>query len=247
MRVVHRVHGETAHGGPNTPPAHRARFAVAAQIVLVVTHFANRGAAVDMHLASLTGLEAQVGIDAFARGVLHGAARAARDLAALAGLDFDVVYGRSHRDVAQRHGVAGLDRCVRTGTHFVTGRKSLGRQNVTALAVGITHQRNVRRAVWIVFETLDHAHDAVLVPLEIDDAVLLARAAADMARGDAAEVIARTRLVLRNGERRVRVALVQMRAVYADDRSCARRCGLELDETHDFALEIGRASCRERV
>src|SRR5262245_53496210 len=95
VRVIHRIHGETAHGGPNAAPAHGSCFTVAAQVVLVITHFADCGAAIDVHLARLTRLQAQIRINTFACGVLHRAAGAARQLTALAWLDFNVVHGRA--------------------------------------------------------------------------------------------------------------------------------------------------------
>src|SRR5579862_7099115 len=85
VRMVDRVHRKTAHGGPDSQPALRAGLAVAAQIVLVIAHLAEGGAAIDVHLACLTRLQPQIGVDALARRKGHRAARAARKLAALAG------------------------------------------------------------------------------------------------------------------------------------------------------------------
>ena len=107
---------------------------------------------------------------------LAEAAGAARHLAALAGLQFDVVHDRADRDVAQLHGVARLDRRIRARADFVAGLHALGGEDVAALAIGILDQRDVAGAVRIVLETLDHALDAVLVALEVDDAVLVVRA-----------------------------------------------------------------------
>src|SRR5690606_33315973 len=90
VRVVHRVHHHAAHGRADAAPALGAGLAVVAQVVLVVRQLAQGGAAVDVHLAGLARLQADEGVNAFARGELRRAARAARDLAALAGLEFDV-------------------------------------------------------------------------------------------------------------------------------------------------------------
>ena len=134
---------------------------------------------------------------------------------------------RAHRDVAQRHGIARLDRRIGAGADLVARLDALGRQDVAALAVGVLDQRDVRGAVRIVLDRLDDAGDAVLVALEIDDAVLLARTAALVARGDAAGMVARAGLALRDGQRRVRLALVQVRAVDLDDETRAGRSRLE--------------------
>ena len=69
-------------------------------------------------------------------------------------------------------------------------RHALGRDDVAALAVGVAEQRDVGAAVRVVLEPLDLGRNAVLVALEVDQAVVLLVAAALMARGDAAVVVA---------------------------------------------------------
>src|SRR5262249_3708208 len=160
--------------------------------------------AVDVHFARLAGLHAQVGVDALARGVRNGAAGAARELAALAGLQLDVVDDRADRHMTQRHRVAGLDRRIGAGAHFIAGLQALRRDDVATLAIRVLDERDVGRAVRIVLEALHGAGDAVLVALEVDDAVLLRRAAALVARGDAAEAVASAGLLLVRRERLVR-------------------------------------------
>src|SRR5215468_6617319 len=53
VRMIHRIHGESAHRRAHALPALRPGLAVAAQVVLVVAHLADGGAAVDVHLARL--------------------------------------------------------------------------------------------------------------------------------------------------------------------------------------------------
>src|SRR4029079_7078750 len=130
-------------------------------------------------------------VQALARRELRGAAGAARQLAALAGLELDVVNRRTDRDVGQLHGVAGLDRRFRTRDHRVTGSDALRRDDVATLAVLVQHEREMRGAVRIVFDALHLARNAVLVTQEVDHAVLLFVTVALVAHGLAAEVIAR--------------------------------------------------------
>ncbi len=118
--------------------------------------------------------------------------------------------------------VAGLDRRIRTRANLVARLHALRREDVATLAVRILDQRDVARAVRIVLNALDNTGDAVLVALEVDDAVLLTRTTTDVAGGDAAGVVASTRLVLVPGQRQVRTALVQVRAIDLDDRPGAR-------------------------
>src|SRR5690349_10331918 len=104
VRVIDRVHGESAHRRADAAPALGASLAVAAQVVLIVPHLADRRAAVDVYLACLAGLEAHVGVDPLAGRERHRAAGAARELAAAAWLQLHVVDDRADRHVAQRHG-----------------------------------------------------------------------------------------------------------------------------------------------
>jgi hypothetical protein len=134
--------------------------------------------------------------------------------------------------VAQLHGVARLDRGVGARAHFVTGLHALGGENVAALAIGVLDQRDVAGAVRIVLETFNHALDAVLVALEIDEPVLVVRAAALMARGDAAHVVATGMARLLDDQRLVRAALPQVRLVELDDKPRARRSRLHFDDWH---------------
>src|ERR1700733_5939879 len=224
VRVIDGIHGKTAHRRADAAPALGARLAVAAQVVLVVAHLADGRAAIHVHAARLGRFQAQRGVDALARGVLHRAAGASGELPALAGLQFHVVHQGADRNVPQRHRIAGLDGRVGAGADLLPGNHALGRQDVAALAVRVADERDVAGAVRIVFDALDAAGDAVLVALEVDETVLLARATAVVPGRDAPEMIARARLALRRRERLVRAALVQMRAIDLDHRARARRC-----------------------
>src|SRR5262249_36598488 len=112
VRVVDRIHRKTAHCGTYTAPTLRAGLSVTTQVVLVVAHFADRGATVDVHLARLSRLQTHIGINAFACRERHGAAGAAGELSASTRLQLDVVHDRAHGNVAQCHRIAGLDRSI---------------------------------------------------------------------------------------------------------------------------------------
>src|SRR5690606_8269095 len=115
---------------------------------------------------------------------------------ALAGLHFDAVNGRTHRDVAQRQGVARLDRCIAASNHLITGLQPLRGDDVATLAIDIAQQRDMRRAIRIVFDPLHARRNAFLVTLEVDDTVMLLVTTTDVTGGDAAMVVAATSLAL---------------------------------------------------
>jgi hypothetical protein len=54
VRVINRVHGYTTNGWPHTSPTLGTGFTELAQVVFVVTHFANSCPTVDVNFAHLT-------------------------------------------------------------------------------------------------------------------------------------------------------------------------------------------------
>ena len=70
------------------------------------------------------------------------------------------------------------------------------REDVALLAVAVVQQRDAGGAVGIVLDRRDLGRNRILGALEVDDAVLLARAAAFVARRDVAVVVAAGMLLL---------------------------------------------------
>jgi hypothetical protein len=131
------------------------------------------------------------------------------------------------------HGIAGLDGGLAAGADLIAFLHALGREDVATLAVAIKNQGDVGGAVRIVFDALHHARDAVLLATEIDDAVLLPRAAAVVTRGDAAKMIARTGAVLGDREGLIGASLVQVALADTHLEARAGRSGFEFDQRHD--------------
>src|SRR5690606_10138556 len=221
VRVVDRVHGRAAHGRLDAAPALGARLAQLLQVVLDVADLADGGAALGRYAAHLARAQAQGGVSALAGHQLHAGASCTGHLRALARLHLDAVHRGAQRDVAQRQGVADLDRRIRAGHHLVAGLQALGRDDVAALAVDVHQQRDVRGAVGVVLDPLHARRNAFLVALEVDDAVVLLVATADVAGGDAAVVVAATGTALLLQQRRVRFALVQLGRHHADRGTAA--------------------------
>src|SRR5262249_17994789 len=78
------------------------------------------------------------------------------------------------------------------------------RQDVALLAVEVVEQGDAAVAVRVVLDRRDLRLEVVLVPLEVDDAVLLLVAAAAMASGLAALVVAAAGVVLGREQRLLR-------------------------------------------
>src|SRR5688500_6976597 len=232
VRMVDRVHRRTAHRRAHATPAARAGLAELLQVVLGVADLADRRAAFRRNLAHLAGAQAQRGITLLASDQLRRGTCRTRDLRTLARLHLDAMHRRADRDVAQRKRVADLDRRITTGHQLIADLRTLRRDDVATFTVHETQQRDVRSAVGIVLDALDAAGDAFLVALEVDDPVMLLRAAALVARRDATVVVAATGLRLLLGQRRVRRALVQARRDHAHDCTAAGGSWFDSNQCH---------------
>ena len=117
------------------------------------------------------------------------------------GLELDVVHHGADGDVAQRQRVAGADLGALARLQLVADLQVLRGEDVALLAVEVVQQRDAAGAVGVVLDGRDLGGDAVLVPLEVDDAVLLLVAATAVAGGLAAVVVAATGAALLGEQR----------------------------------------------
>src|SRR6266516_3945382 len=109
VRMVDRVHRGAADGRALAAPAATAGLAVGDVLVVDIADLADGRPARQRTAAHLARGQAQDAVTLILRDQLDARARRARHLAALAGLQLDVVDERAGRDVRQRQGVAGLD------------------------------------------------------------------------------------------------------------------------------------------
>src|SRR6266853_4578506 len=232
MRVVDRVHRHPAHRRADSAPAHRAGLAELAQIVLLVADLADRGPALEQNLSDLAGAQPDLGVASLARQQLHRGAGRARQLRAFARHHLDAMNGRAHRDIAQRERVADPDRRFLSALDLGPDAQAARGDDVTALAVGVTQQRQMGGAVWIVFDALDLGDDAVLVATEIDHAVMLLVPAALVAGRDATKVVAAGPPDLALGQRGQRPSFVKIGTDDLDQSAPPRGSGLDLDQRH---------------
>src|SRR6185295_11781572 len=152
-------------------PAAAPRLADRHVLVIEVADLADRRQALDVDLANLARRHAHAGIVALARDELHRGAGAARNLAALARFQLDVVDLRAERDVLQRQAVARQDVDVGARDDGVAHLDAERLQDVALLAVRVRQQRDARRAVRVVLDGRDLRRDVRLVALEVDHPV----------------------------------------------------------------------------
>src|SRR5258707_4863116 len=185
VRVVDRVHHDTADGGALALPPHAAGLTPVDVGLCGVTDLADGGAAAHVDAADLTGGHAQGRVGAFLAEQLDAGASRPRQLGAAAGPQLHRVDQGTRGDVAHRQVVAGLDVGVGAGLHDVALREPLRRNDVALLTVEEVRQRDVRGAVWVVLDVRDLGVDAVLVvATEVDHAVGALVAAALVPGGD---------------------------------------------------------------
>src|SRR5699024_10327342 len=143
VRVIHRVHGDTAHRRPTTAPARGTGLAERNQGVLMIADIANRGPAMHMHPANLARPQTYGDVITAARGNLGAGAGTARQLTTLARTHFNAMYRRAHRNGGQRQGVATSNRCLGAGNHAVADLQAPRRNDVSPFAVRVQQQRQV--------------------------------------------------------------------------------------------------------
>src|SRR4051794_17351120 len=184
--MVDGVHGHATALGTDALPAIAAGLADGDQLGLGVADLADGGPAVDGHPAHLGAGQAQGGEVALLGHQLDAGAGAAPHFAAGARLDLDVVHRGADGDVAQGQRVARADVGLLAALQRVADAH-LGRgDDVALLTVEVVEQGDAGVAVGVVLDGGDLGRHAVLVPLEVDDAVLALVAATAVTGGLAA-------------------------------------------------------------
>src|SRR5580692_9702141 len=234
-RMIHRVHGLAADMAAPAHPAAATGLADRNVHVVRIGHRADGGDAAAVHQALFAGIQSQDHIFAVAADDLRVSAGRARDLAALADLDLDIVDDSADRDIGGRHGIARLDVDMLAGDHHVADREPLRRQDIVERAVVVFDQRDEGGAVRVVFEPLDLGRRVELAALEIDLAVGLLVAAAPITRRDVAIVVAAAGRILAFGQRLHRLAGIERGAVDQHQLALARRDRIILLQCHPAA------------
>src|SRR5687767_1104004 len=156
VRVVDRVHGDTADGRALALPPHAAGLSPVDVGLLGVAHLADGGAAAHVDVADLARGHPQLREAALTGDQLDAGAGRAGDLRAATGPELDGVDDGADGDVAQRQVVAGLDVGGRTALDEVALLQLRRRDDVALLAVSEVQQRDPRGAVRVVLRSEEH-------------------------------------------------------------------------------------------
>ena len=189
VRVIHRIHGDTAYGRAYATPTFCPGFSEFSQRVLRVPDFSDCRPALNEHPSGLTRPKAHQGIRALATEILDGGSGRPGELGTFAGFQFDTVHNGANRNIFERKSIPSPDRNILSRGNRVTHSQTLGRDDVTPFTISIEQQRDVGASVGIVFQTLYLRRDAVLFAREINYAIVAFVATAAMADGDPAGIV----------------------------------------------------------
>src|SRR4051794_39131559 len=114
----------------------------------------------------------------------------ARDLPSTARSQFDIVNIGSERNCAKRQRVAQVRRNIVPCRDARANLKAVRRENVTYFTIAVFNESNARRAIRVVLDADHFRRDAVFAPFEIDFAILLLVAAANVPRRQPTTVVA---------------------------------------------------------
>src|SRR5687767_9882279 len=233
VRVVDRVHGDTADGRALALPPHAAGLAPVDVRLLGVAHLADGRAAAHVDVADLARRHAQLGEATLTGDQLDAGTRRAGDLRAATGPELDGVHHGADGDVPQRQVVAGLDVGRGAALHRVALLQLRRGDDVPLLAVGEVQQRDPRGAVRVVLDVRDLGRHAVLVrPAEVDQPVGALVSAALVACGDLAVDVASTAAVQRPDQRLLGMVAGDLGEVGDAGAAAARRRRLVLTDRH---------------
>ena len=186
-------------------PPRASRLAPRDIFVVRVADLPNRRKTIEQHLAGLARRQLHQPVVTFFGNQLRGATGRAHHLRAFSGLQFHIVDRRARRNIPQRQGVPHQNVRLRSTQNLLPDFESIGLHNVSLLAIGVTQQRNSRRASGIVFDRHHRRGNAMLVALEVNRAQLALVAAAPEAHGRVAGIAPSARPQLALNQRLVRL------------------------------------------
>ena len=150
--------------------AHVTLAAGLAQVDVLMVNVGNDadgGDAVQTNVAHLTGRQTNQSVAVLLRHQLSHDASGTDQLAALAGVELNVVDHGTNGDVLEGQSVAGLDVRVGASHNGVADLQAVGSQDVALDAVGVLDQSDESRTVGIVLQGLDGRGDVKLVPMKL--------------------------------------------------------------------------------
>jgi hypothetical protein len=139
--------------------------------MIQISNLANRRHAFNIHEPDFARRQLDMRVSCFFRNELCRSTGADAPSVRLFRPQFNVVQRRAQGNIAERKSIAHQNIGFVSGDNRHANLQSNRLKNVTSLAIRITKQRNKRRAVGIVFDSLDFCRDVRLIAFEINDAI----------------------------------------------------------------------------
>src|ERR1035437_2505566 len=190
VRMVSRVHDHATDFGPLAHVPCASCLAQALVLVLEIRDLADSRHTAEGDPPDLAGRKSHGGEISLFGEQLGRHARGPDDLTALARDQLDVVDRGAERDVGQRKRIAETSLGLDAGDDHVANLETVGQEHVALLAVLVVEQADTGRPVGVVLDRGQLRRDIELVPLEVQDSVVLLLTAATMTNGELALVIA---------------------------------------------------------
>jgi hypothetical protein len=189
-RMGHRIFCRSTNMRPSTAMPHSARFAPPQILVIGVADLTNRRSTMGSNFPHFAGRKNQNSPFVVTRNKSCRASGTTCQLATLTDVQLYIMDIHTRRDVLHRHGIARLGLNANATFHNIAGLDAHGRQNIPHVRVGILNQRNMTRAIGIVFDALHRSDHTVFVSLEVNPPIDTAGTTSTMTRGDPTVVIA---------------------------------------------------------
>src|SRR5690606_7793024 len=223
VRVVDRVHGDTAVVRTLAAPAGAARLTIVDVGVFRVGNSADRCEAGTVDDTLLTRVEAQDCRALVTTDQLSVCTSRTGNLTALARLHLDVMHDRTDRHRRKRHSVARLHVDALASHNLVTDSQTLRSQDIGQLTIIVLDQRDESGAVRVVLKTLNRCRNVELATLEVDQTIRTLVAATNEASRNTTVVVAAALLGQTFGQTLHRLALVETGTVHDYELARTRR------------------------
>src|SRR3989344_6666127 len=187
VRVVDGVHRRAADRRADAHPARAARLTDDDEIVLLVTHRADRGVAEVGHFADFSRRELHLRVAGVVRDHFGEVARGTDKARTRAGREFDVVDEGADGNLPERHTITDGERRVLSDEEGGADLHLLRQNDIAACAIAVEREPDEGTAERVVFNGLYLRGDVLLIVGKIDIAETLLVAAALVTRRDASE------------------------------------------------------------
>ena len=189
MRMIARVHDNTAVARTDALPTGTAGFTDGNVFIIRIADYADRSAAAYVYLTKFAGRKAEQCIVAFFSHELSRFTSRTDHLAAFADFQFNVVYECTEGDILERQCVADFDIRFRAAVDDVANFKAVRSDDIFLFAICVEQKSDVGRAVRIVFDRRNFCRDVIFNTFEVNQTITAFVTTALMADSHTAAVI----------------------------------------------------------